>query len=159
MLNLVEQRLDHLLGLDAPASDPDDHVVFGHARAPRLELLGVGGQRIDLVDACIIGFHRCDDQSQARSGGMDLEFQTEAGDLVVDLDEFVEQRLLKLVSGWNNLVLALCNPDRLALSASFRPLLKELRGPLYWADGVVQASYEHERGPRGLEALRWYREA
>lgn len=159
MLRMVEQPLDHLLGLDRPGCDPDDHAVFGYAKAPRLELLGAQGQRMTLTDANIVGFHRCDDQGQARACSMDLEFTTSSGDLVVDLDEFVEQRLKTLVSGWKNLVIALCNPDGLALAASFRPLLASLHGPLYWAKGVVQAGYEHQKGPRGLEAVRWYREA
>lgn len=159
MLRLLEHPLDHLLGLDVPpSSNPDDHAVFGYARARQLQLLGQTGQRIDLVDARIVGFHRCDDQSQALAQSMDLEFSTASGDLVVDLSEFVEHRLRALVSGWDGLVIALCNPDELQLASIFQPLLTQLRGPLYWATGIVQGSYEHNAGPRALEAVRWYRE-
>lgn len=158
MLRLREHPLDHLLGLDAPHKDPDDHAVFGYAKAPGLQLFGRGGQLIEPGCPHVIGFHRSDDQSQAHAKGMDLEFDTESGDLVVDLEEFVEHRLQSLVAGWDSVVIALCNPDELDLASVFRPLLKELRGSLYWATGVVQASYEDQFGPRALEAVRWYRE-
>lgn len=158
MLELVEQPLDHLLGLDTPSDDPDEHAVFGYALAPGLELWGQGGEPTRLRNARIVGFHRSDDQSQAKPGSMDLEFALADQDLVVDLAQFVEHRLKSLVSGWDNLVIALCNPDGLELGPMFRPLLTVLQGPLYWADGVVQASYEEKSGPRGLEAVRWHRE-
>lgn len=159
MLTLVQQPLDHLLGLEAPGADPDEHTVYGYAMASRLELWGRGGQVLGLRRACIVGMHRSDDQSQAQSGGMDLEFSSESGDLVVDLAEFVEHRLKALVTGWESLVIALCNPDEIGLAPIFRPLLESLQGPLYWATGVVQASYEDFTGPRVLEAVRWYRES
>lgn len=158
MLRLVEQPLDHLLGLDAAGGDPDEHAVFGHAMASSLQLLGDAGQRIDLQNARIVGFHRSDDQSQARAGSMDLEFAWESQDLVVDLEQFVEHRLLRLVSGWDKVVLALCNPDGLDLAPMFKPLRAVLEGPLYWANGVVQAGCEDWAGPRILEARRWYTE-
>lgn len=158
MLKLVRQPLDHLLGLDSPELDPDAHAVFGYAVASQLQLWSEGGQIVDCGPAPIVGIHRSDDQTQARAGGMDLEFSSADGDLVVDLAEFVEHRLKSVVAGWDSLVIALCNPDELDLASIFRPLLCVMEGPLYWATGVVQASCESPAGPRILEAVRWYQE-
>lgn len=158
MLKLVRQPLDHLLGLDCPDADPDAHAVFGYAVASRLQLWSKDGQIMDCGSVPIVGIHRSDDQTQARPGGMDLEFSSADGDLVVDLAQFVEHRLTSIVSGWGSLVIALCNPDELDLASTFRPLLCVMGGPLYWATGVVQASCESPAGFRILEAVRWYQE-
>lgn len=157
VLNLSRLPLDELLGLDRELEDPDEHAVFGVSNAAPLYLVDAKGAQIPLPVCEVVGIHRSDDQSQAPKGGMDLEFETEQGDLVVELGSFVEKRIVPLARGWETLVIALCNPDRVELDPWLRPLLTVVTGPVYWAFGDVQGSCEHLNGPRMLEAEQWFR--
>lgn len=149
--------LDTLLGLDQELPDPDQHAVYGHARASWLRLEGDFGRPVELRDVRVIGVHRSDDQSEALPGGLDLEFETPSGDYVVDFGEMVEKRLATLAKGWGTVVLALCNPDRVQLGSFLAPLQAVLTGPLYWAYGDVQAGAQGVQGPHLLQAERWFR--
>lgn len=149
--------LDLLLGLDGERSDPDAHARFGYATAPSLRLEGRFGRSVSLADCAVVGVHRSDDQSQVRPQGLDLEFETPEGDVVVDLGEFVQKRLLGLAGSWGGVVLALCNPDRVPLKRWILPLTTVVSGPVYWAFGEVLAGADGPKGQRVLQAERWFR--
>lgn len=143
----VERDTLEVLALDVDRVSPDaDYAGFGWTRVDRVLL--TAPQRPDVVvdDAIVVALHSADEQPE--DGDLDLLFEIGDESLVVGLSRWLPHMLAQLPAQ-RPVVLALCNPRRVAIASE--------AAVLHYAYGDVTSWLDPDPGGPQLRltARRW----
>lgn len=107
--------LEALLALEVDRLAPDrDYAGFGMAWAERLELAAPDRPSVWLARALVVALHSADEQTCR--GDVELLFELPDQSVIVPLSAWLDAFVPRLPAT-QDVVLALCNPDRVAIEA------------------------------------------
>lgn len=167
--SLVEVPFEHaqprrLLGLERPRATPDhDYDRYGWTVVREL-VLQDDRERRELGWALVLALHSADEPSPGPSPDGDLELELDVPDpeggepltVLAPLQAFLAAHLHGLPDDPPDVVLALCNPDAVAIE---RPPGLDRRRQLHYAHGDVTSWLDvHDDGRAGirLRATSWH---
>jgi hypothetical protein len=151
-LPLPEREPLELLALEHDRSAPDvDYAGFGRAWIEGLELAAPDRPSLVLPRALVIALHSADEQPEGDD--VELLFELAGQSVLVPLSKWLDALLPGLPAA-DDVVLALCNPNRVGIAA---PL--DAKHPrIHYALGDVTSWLDfdaHGRGHVRLSARRW----
>jgi hypothetical protein len=145
----VERDAARLLALDVDRVSPDaDYAGFGWTAVDEVVLTAPDRGDIVVQRPVVVALHSADEQPD--DGGLDLLFEVGDQSLVVGLAAFTPHMLARLPAD-RPIVLALCNPKRVAIAGRDAVTI-------HWAHGDVTSWLDDPTGtPRlRLTARRWF---
>lgn len=144
----VERDAAQLLALDVDRVSPDaDYAGFGWAAVDRVLLTAPDRPQVVVEQPVIVALHSADEQPEG--GDVDLLFEVGDQSLVVGLSLFLPHAMTLLPAG-RPVVLALCNPGRVAIGSD-APVLHYA-----WGDVTSWLDDDDDAPQLRLSARRWF---